>query len=83
LAEILGTNWKLYCTYHPQNWGQVERMNRTLKETFTKLSLNTGRTGWCSFPWPCSEPRTPAILTWPLLRSCMEPPLPWSRLLNP
>ena len=19
LAEILGTNWKLYCTYHPQN----------------------------------------------------------------
>ena len=42
LAEILGTNWKLHCVYRPQSSGQVERMNRTLKETLTKLSLETG-----------------------------------------
>ena len=45
LAETLGTNWKLHCAYHPQSSGQVERMNRTLKETLTKLSLETG-TDW-------------------------------------
>ena len=33
LVEILRTNWKLHCVYHSQNSGQVERMNRTLKET--------------------------------------------------
>jgi hypothetical protein len=45
LAEILGTNWKLHCAYCPQSSEQVERMNRTLKETLTKLSLETG-TNW-------------------------------------
>ena len=38
LAEILGTNWKLHCAYHLQRSGQVLRMDRTLKETLTKLS---------------------------------------------
>ena len=42
LAKVLGTNWKLHCAYHPQNSGQVERMSRTLKETLTKLTLETG-----------------------------------------
>ena len=42
LAEILGTNWKLHCAYHPQSSGQVERISRTLKETLTKLILKTG-----------------------------------------
>ena len=42
LAEILGTNWKFHCAYHPLRSGQVDRMNRTLKETLTKLSLETG-----------------------------------------
>jgi len=32
LAKILGTNWMLYCTYHSQSSGQVERMNRILKK---------------------------------------------------
>ena len=43
LAQALGTKWKLHCEYNPQSSGQVERMNRTLKETLTNLALETGR----------------------------------------
>ena len=32
LAAVLGTNWKLHCAYRPQSSGQVERMNRTLRD---------------------------------------------------
>jgi hypothetical protein len=46
LARQLGTNWKLHCAYRPQSSGQVERMNRTLKETLTKLTLETGGNDW-------------------------------------
>ncbi|KAK1338204.1 LOW QUALITY PROTEIN: hypothetical protein QTO34_001318 [Cnephaeus nilssonii] len=46
LAKILGLDWKLHCAYRPQSSGQVERMNRTLKEVMTKLSLETGITDW-------------------------------------
>ena len=42
LATQLGVNWKLHCAYHPQSSGQVERINRTLKETLTKLAIETG-----------------------------------------
>lgn len=42
LASVLGVEWKLHCAYRPQSSGQVERMNRTLKETLTKLTLETG-----------------------------------------
>ncbi|XP_023047362.2 uncharacterized protein LOC111525929 isoform X2 [Piliocolobus tephrosceles] len=42
LASILGADWKLDCAYRPQSSGQVERMNRTLKETLTKLTMETG-----------------------------------------
>ena len=45
LAKAVGTNWKLHCAYWPQSSGQVERMNWTLKETLTKLILETGG-GW-------------------------------------
>lgn len=44
VSDILGINWKLHCAYRPQSSGQVERMNRTLKETLTKLTLETGET---------------------------------------
>lgn len=46
LASQLGINWKLHCAYRPQSSGQVERMNRTLKETLTKLALETGGKDW-------------------------------------
>ena len=42
VALVLGADWKLHCAYRPQSSGQVERMNRTLKETLTKLALETG-----------------------------------------
>lgn len=42
LATVLGSDWKLHCAYRPQNSGQVEHMNRTLKETRTKLALEIG-----------------------------------------
>ncbi|XP_047557584.1 uncharacterized protein LOC125084395 [Lutra lutra] len=43
VALVLGADWKLHCAYRPQSSGQVERMNRPLKETLTKLALETGR----------------------------------------
>ena len=45
MAKYLEVEWKLHCVYRPQNSGQVERMNRTLKETLTKLTMETG-TDW-------------------------------------
>lgn len=42
IATALGAKWKLHCAYRPQSSGQVERMNWTLKETLTKLALETG-----------------------------------------
>ena len=42
MAQILGADWKLHCAYRPQSSGQVERRNRTFKETLTKLALETG-----------------------------------------
>ncbi|XP_054571379.1 uncharacterized protein LOC129148940 [Eptesicus fuscus] len=46
VARVLGINWKLHCAYRPQSSGQVERMNRTIKETLTKLTLETGIQDW-------------------------------------
>ena len=43
LAKALGTKWKLHGEYNPQSSEQVERMNQTLKETLTKLAIETGR----------------------------------------
>ena len=40
LVSALGTKWKLHCEDSPQSSGQVERMNRTLKETLTKLAID-------------------------------------------
>lgn len=42
LSQILGTDWKLHCEYNPQSSGQVEKMNRSIKETLSKLAIETG-----------------------------------------
>ena len=42
VAKYLEGEWKLYCGDRPQNSGAVKRMNRTLKETLTKLTMETG-----------------------------------------
>nr|KAF6360099.1 hypothetical protein mMyoMyo1_011057 [Myotis myotis] len=47
IVKALRVTWKLHCVYRPQSSGQVERMNRTLKETLTKLKLETGE-NWVS-----------------------------------
>lgn len=46
VAKLLGIDWKLHCAYRPQSSGQVERMNRTIKETLTKLTLAAGTRDW-------------------------------------
>ncbi|XP_061872987.1 protein NYNRIN-like [Colius striatus] len=46
LAKQLGIDWKLHCAYRPQSSGQVERMNRTIKEILTKLVTETGGGDW-------------------------------------
>lgn len=48
VAKLLGIDWKLHCAYRPQSSGQVERMNRTIKEALTKLLLETGTKDWVS-----------------------------------
>ena len=60
LVSALGTKWKLHCEYSPQSSGQVERMNRTLKETLTKLAIETGGDWVTLLPfalfWACNTP---------------------------
>ena len=46
VAKSLGIDWKSHCAYRPQSSGQVERMNRTIKETLTKLTLEAGTRDW-------------------------------------
>jgi hypothetical protein len=46
LVKILEIDYKLHCAYRPQSSGQVERMNKTIKETLTKLTVETGTNDW-------------------------------------
>lgn len=46
-SKALNISWKLHCAYRPQSSGQVERMNRTVKSTLSKLVWETGE-GWTS-----------------------------------
>lgn len=42
LTKVSNINWRSHCAHTPQNSGQTERTNRTLKESLTKLVLETG-----------------------------------------
>jgi transposase InsO family protein len=46
LAKILGIDSKFHCAYRPKSSGQVERMNKTIKETINKLTAVTGTNNW-------------------------------------
>lgn len=45
LSKVLNVDWKIHCASRPQSWGQIERMNKTLKEILTKHVLET-RKNW-------------------------------------
>jgi hypothetical protein len=52
LARQWGIHWKIHCSYICQTSGQVEWMNRALKETLTKLVLETCRKDYAAlFPF--------------------------------
>lgn len=42
LSKALNINWKLCCICHPPSSGKVERINKTLKDIFTKCTLEAG-----------------------------------------
>ena len=78
LATQLGINWKLHCAYRPQSSGQVERMNRTLKETLTKLTLETGGNDWTALlPYALfrvqNTPRTSGLTPFELMFGAPPP----------
>ena len=50
VAKLLGIDLKLHCAYRPQSSGQVERMNRTIKEILTKLAMDIGTKDMGSTP---------------------------------
>lgn len=50
ITQALRIEWKLHTPWHPQSSGRIERMNQTLKETLTKLMIET------KMPWVKSLP---------------------------
>nr|KAF6360070.1 hypothetical protein mMyoMyo1_011028 [Myotis myotis] len=47
IVKALRVTWKLHCVYRPQSSRQIEKINRILKKTLTKLKLETGE-NWVS-----------------------------------
>ena len=77
LATRLGINWRLHCIYRPQSSGQVERMNRTIKETLTKLHEETGENWVELLPFSLLKIRcTPHIGKWTPYEIMFGQPVP-------
>lgn len=77
LANKLGINWKLHCIYRPQSSGQVERMNRTLKETLIKLREETGENWVELLPFALFRVRcTPYVKGWAPFEILYGQPIP-------
>ena len=77
LVKTLGTDWKLHCAYRCPSSGQVERTNRTLKETLTKLNLETGGNWTCwAFSSSLTEPVPGGIRGFKLPETAAGSPLP-------
>ena len=77
LSGKLGINWKLHCIYRPQSSGQVERMNRTLKETLIKLKEETGENWVELLPFALFRARcTPYMKSWTPYEIMFGQPVP-------
>jgi transposase InsO family protein len=79
LAWAVGANWKLHCDYNPQSSGQVERMNRTLKETLSKLAIETGEDWVALLPYAIfrvrNSPYVHGLTPFEILYGTLPPPL--------
>ncbi|XP_045855713.1 protein NYNRIN-like [Meles meles] len=78
VAKLLGIDWRLHCAYRPQSSGQVERMNRTIKETLTKLLLETGSKDWVlllplAFYWARNTPGPHGLTPFEILYGAPPP----------
>ncbi|XP_053521587.1 protein NYNRIN-like [Artibeus jamaicensis] len=77
LASKLLIEWKLHCVYRPQSSGQVERMNRTLKETIIKLKEETGENWVELLPFALFRVRcTPYVGSWTPYEIMFGQPVP-------
>lgn len=49
VARLLGIKWAKHCPWRPTSSGQIERMNRNLKQTLTKICAET------KLKWPDAQ----------------------------